>query len=88
MTSYLAIFFAGFLSVFALGFQSRNVNTGKRKAAMLTSMLIALSQGTLIVQLAQASDWTSRFIYAVSGACGIWCAMEAHDRLYPERKST
>lgn len=76
---YLTIFVAGFLRVFFAGVQSRNVNTGRRRAAMLTSMAIALSEGTIIAQLAIAPDWGSRFAYGLSGAVGIWCAMVAHD---------
>ncbi len=79
MIHYLTIFVAGFLRVFFAGVQSRNVNTGRRRAAMATSMAIALSEGTIIAQLAIAPDWGSRIAYGLSGAAGIWCAMVAHD---------
>lgn len=82
MLDYLFIFVAGFIAVFALGFQSRNVNSGKVKSAAVTSFLIALSQGTIIVQLAHMADWPSKIVYGLSGSCGIVCAMLTHDRLY------
>ena len=82
MLDYLFIFVAGFIAVFALGFQSRNVNSGKVKSAAVTSFLIALSQGTIIVQLAHMADWPSKIVYGLSGSCGIVCAMLSHDRIY------
>ena len=80
--------FAGFVSVFSLGFQSRNVATGKLKSAMVTSFIIALSQGSVISLLVMANDWTSRILYGISGSLGIAAAMKSHDwihRVYDAR---
>lgn len=82
MLSHILILVAGFVRVFAAGFQSRNVNTGRRKAAMLTSFLIAVSEGTVIYQLALAPTWVSLLEYGCIGAFAIWCAMEAHERMF------
>jgi len=78
MTGLLFIFLAGFVSVFTLGFQSRNVNTGKIKSAAGTSFLIAVSQGIVFVQIVEMNDWPSKITYGLAGALGIVAAMKSH----------
>lgn len=87
MLSYVAIFVAGFISIFALGFQSRNVNTGRIKSAMATSFVIALSQGTIYKLIPATSDWSSLLVYGLSGSIGVAAAMKAHAWLHerPDR---
>ena len=82
MIDYIAIFVAGFVAVFAMGFQSRNVNTGKIKSAAVTSFMIAISQGTVFLQLARADNLASLLVYGLSGSCAIVCAMLCHDRVF------
>lgn len=87
MIGYIAIFLAGFVRVFAAGFQSRNVNTGKVKSAAATSFVIAISEGAIIVLLANCAQegWASSVVYGLSGACAIVLAMKLHDRLHGPR---
>lgn len=74
----IVIFLAGFASVFAMGFQSRNVNTGKFKSAAMTSFLIAVSQVIVFVQVIERDDIVSKLVYGLSGSVGIVCAMKFH----------
>lgn len=87
MTGLLTIFVAGFIRVFAAGFQSRNVNTGRIRSAAVTSFIIALSEGAVIVQIAIAPSWASRVVYGFAGALGIVAAMLVHDRVFDRRKA-
>jgi hypothetical protein len=50
----LLIFFSTFILVFALGFQSLNVNNGHYKAAFFTSFAIAVSNLVLFKTVPQA----------------------------------
>lgn len=74
----IMIFFAGFCSVFLLGFQSRNVNHGNYAWAALTSFLIAQMQTTLWGALFSNLTWTSSFVYGLSGCLGITSSMYIH----------
>lgn len=80
--AYLQIFVAGFVRVFAAGFQSRNVNTGKIKSAAATSFLIAVSEGAIIVRIALDHSIASMLVYGVAGSCAIVCAMVLHSRIH------
>jgi hypothetical protein len=81
VTELLAIFATGFVSVFALGFQSRNVNNGNYGWAAGTSFFVGLSQASLWTHITSPSasklDW---FVYALSGACAITLSMYVHER--------
>lgn len=82
MTEYLAIFAAGFASVFLLGFQSRNVNHGNYGWAAATSFLIAVAQASIWSRItAPGADAASVAVYGFSGSCGITAAMYVHNRL-------
>ena len=78
---YISIFFTGFISVFALGFQSRNVNHGNYGWAAGTSFFVGLSQAALWTHITKpdvgALGWG---IYALSGALAITSAMFIHER--------
>jgi len=75
-----AILFAStFVSVFALGFQSLNVNGGHYRAAFLTSLLIGSSTLWLYRLLPEAS-LTEVIAYLLGGPFGIVASMWAHRR--------
>lgn len=75
----LVLFGSTFLSVFALGFQSLNVNGGHYRAAFLTSLLISASTLWLYRLLPQA-DVTEIAAYMLGGPFGIVASMWAHRR--------
>lgn len=78
----LIIFVAGYFSVAALGFQSRNVNHGNFKMAAFMSFLIAQMQTTLWGQLFSNLTWEASVAYGLSGAAGITSSMWLHQRFF------
>lgn len=78
--NHLLIFFAGYVSVFLLGFQSRNVNSGNYGYAAGTSFLIAMLQTTLWGALFKDLSWESSIVYGLSGCLGITSSMYVHRR--------
>ncbi len=81
----LAIFTSTFLSVFALGFQSQNVNQGHYTAAALTSLVIGGSTLWLYKLLPEA-DLTQCAAYLLGGVLGILASMWAHRRIFKEHR--
>ena len=82
----LAIFLAGYASVFLLGFQSRNVNHGNYGWAAATSFCIALAQASIWTRITSPdAGWTEAVIYGLSGMCGITSSMWAHQRFIAKR---
>jgi len=77
---HLLIFVVGFLSVFAAGFQSRNVNHGNYGWAAITSFFIAIGNVTLWQQLAIAADWSEVLTYGLAGSLAITSSMYVHER--------
>lgn len=77
----LAIFTSTFLSVFALGFQSQNVNQGHYLAAALTSLVIGGSTLWLYKLLPEA-DITQCAAYLLGGVLGILASMRVHRWLF------
>ena len=75
----LIIFISTFVLVFALGFQSLNVNGKHYKAAFFTSFGIALSNLILFKTVPQA-DWVEIAAYLLAGPFAIVCSMYAHDK--------
>lgn len=73
----LLIFVSTFILVFALGFQSLNVNNGHYKAAFFTSFAIALSNLVLLKTVPQA-NWLEIAAYLTSGPFAIVSSMWAH----------
>lgn len=71
------IFVSTFVLVFALGFQSLNVNRGHYLAAFLTSFAISGSNLVLFKTVPQA-DWLQIFAYLTGGPFGIIASMWAH----------
>lgn len=76
MTAIL-IFFSTFVLVFALGFQSLNVNNGHYKAAFLTSFAIASSNLILFKTVPQAGALEIG-AYLTAGPVAIVASMFAH----------
>jgi hypothetical protein len=81
-TNLATVFVAGFVRVFAAGFQSRNVNTGRIKSAAATSFLIAVSEGSIIIKIAVDHSIPALMTYGLAGSCAIIAAMKLHDHLH------
>lgn len=77
MITAAIIFASTFILVFALGFQSLNVNNGHYKAAFLTSFAIAVSNLVLFKTVPQA-DWLQIAAYLLAGPFAIVASMWAH----------
>jgi len=76
----LLIFTSTFVLVFALGFQSLNVNNGHYKAAFFTSFAIGLANLVLFKTVPQA-DTLDICAYLLAGPFGITASMLAHERV-------
>jgi len=74
MTVFL-LFCSTFVSVFALGFQSLNVNNGHYRAAFLTSFIIGLSNLALF-KLAPNASGVEIAAFLTGGPFAIVCAMK------------
>jgi len=79
----LLIFSSTFALVFALGFQSQNVNNGHYKAAFFTSFAIALSNLILFKTVPQAG-FLEIGAYLAAGPLAIVASMWAHERWMPK----
>ncbi len=78
----LAIFVAGFSSVFLLGFQSRNVNSGNYGWAAATSFCIAIAQASIWSKITDpGTGFLEVAVYGLSGSTGITAAMLTHSRM-------
>lgn len=73
----LFLFISTFLSVFALGFQSLNVNNGHYVAAFFTSFLIG-GANLMLFKLAPNATGAEIAAYLSGGPIGIICAMRFH----------
>lgn len=75
----LALFASCFVSVFALGFQSQNVNHGHYLAAFVTSFVIG--GGHLVLYRLMPEANTGEIIsYLMGGPLGITASMIVHRR--------
>lgn len=75
-----------FVQVFALGFQSRNVNHGNYGWAAGTSFFIGLSQAAVWRRIAGPSAGNlEALVYALSGSIAIVSAMFVHQRFVRQR---
>lgn len=77
--SALLIFCSTFVLVFALGFQSQNVNKGHYTAAFYTSFAISASNLVLFKTVPQA-DWLDIAAYLTAGPLAIVASMYAHEK--------
>jgi general stress protein CsbA len=75
----LALFVSTFMLVFALGFQSLNVNNGHYVAAFVTSFLIGASNLVLFKYVPDA-NLIEVAAYMMGGPFGIISSMYAHRR--------
>ncbi len=72
---------ASYVQVFALGFQSRNVNHGNYAWAAGTSFFIGLSQITVWRKvMADDAGTAAALVYSAAGALGIVSSMWVHSR--------
>lgn len=89
MLSHLTVFVTGFISVFALGFQSRNVNHGNYGWAAGTSVFVGLSQAALWSHITgPEAGMTEALVYALSGAIAIVSSMYVHERFIKHEGKT
>lgn len=74
----LLILISTFTLVFALGFQSLNVNNGHYKAAFFTSFGIGVANIVLFKTVPNA-NWLEVCAYLFAGPFAIIASMRAHD---------
>lgn len=79
MMEAITVFFATYVTVFALGFQSRNVNTHQYIPAALTSIVIGATHLVLYKMLPDAGIETA-VAFLIAGSMGITSSMYVHDR--------
>lgn len=84
MTDAIMVFVSTYIAVFALGFQSLNVNRGHYLAAFLTSFLIGGSHIVLYRELPEG-DPASTLAYLLAGPIAITSSMWVHRRLMRRR---
>ena len=77
MMQALAVFSATFITVFALGFQSRNVNTHQYLAAALTSLVIG-STHLVLYRILPTADMPTILAFLVAGPLAITASMWTH----------
>lgn len=75
----LVIFGSTFVLVFALGFQSLNVNKGHYVAAFFTSFMIGASNLVILKTVPQGDTWLI-VAYLLGGPFGIIASMWIHKR--------
>lgn len=81
MHDLIIIFLAGFVSVFCLGFQSRNVNHGNYLWAAGTSCFVGISSAALWSKIAASSmGLLGGLSYGIAGALAITSSMYVHER--------
>lgn len=80
----LALFASTFVTVFALGFQSLNVNQTRYAWAFFTSFVIGGASLTLYRYLPQPT-WTEVLAYLLGGATGIVSSMYVHRRWFSRK---
>lgn len=80
----LLIFISTFITVFALGFQSLNVNGGHYRAAFLNSFLIGAGN-LAILKIVPDANAIQMLAYLAGGPLGIIASMWAHKRTIGKR---
>lgn len=86
--NYFILAIVSFIQVFALGFQSRNVNHGNYGWAAGTSFFIGVSQAAVWrrVTAEGAGAWEA-VVYGLSGSVAIVCSMYIHQRFIAKKVS-
>ncbi|MFA5941389.1 MAG: hypothetical protein WC809_18710 [Sinimarinibacterium sp.] len=83
---YAILFISTFVTVFALGLQSLNVNGGHQRAAFFTSFLIGA--GNLVVlKYVPGGDIGEAIAYLAGGPVGIVASMHFHRRTIGRRRA-
>lgn len=82
----LLIFLSTFVAVFALGFQSLNVNGGHYRAAFLNSFLIGTGNLMILKMVPEASS-VQMVAYLLGGPFGIVASMWLHGRTIGRKRS-
>lgn len=83
----LILFISTFVAVFALGFQSLNVNQGHYRAAALTSFAIG-GGNLLILKMVPNGDFYAMAAYLVAGPLAIMASMWVHRRTLGRKRNT
>ena len=83
--SALLAFGSTFIAVFALGFQSQNVNQGHYFAAALTSFAIGITS-LYLYKAMPGADGVEMAAYLLGGASGITASMWVHRRTLGRRR--
>ena len=79
--SLLGLFVIGFISVFSLAFQSRNINHGNYGWAAGGSFVIGFSQAAIWTQItAPTAGFIEAAVYSFSGTCAVVSSMWVHER--------
>ncbi|SOD41346.1 hypothetical protein [Nitrosovibrio sp. Nv4] len=76
----LLLFIATFVAVFALGFQSLNVNKGHPKAAFFTSFLIGTGNLAILKLVPGTEAHLEIAAYLLGGPFGIVASMWVHNK--------
>jgi hypothetical protein len=83
----LELFVVSYFSVFVLGFQSRNINSGQFALAAMCSIGIGLSNAYVWRHITMANaSWAEWITYSVAGGVGITSAMWFHRRFITKDK--
>ena len=86
MWTEIILFLSAFGTVFALGFQSLNVNQGHYKSAFMTSYLIGISH-LAIYQVMPDPSLSEVVAYLNGGPLGIVASMYVHKRTLGRKRS-
>jgi uncharacterized membrane protein YuzA (DUF378 family) len=86
MWHLLVIFFVGYSSIFAMGFQSRAVNHGNYYLAAANSFIIAVMQSNVWGLIVHDQSWVATIVYGCSGMCAITSSMWVHHRFFMKKK--
>lgn len=81
----MILFVSTFIVVFALGFQSLNVNQGHYKAAALTSFAIG-GGNLMILKMVPNGDIAAMAAYLIAGPLAIMASMWVHKRTLGKKK--
>ena len=86
MTALLWLSLVSLIQVFAMAFQSRNINGGHFVYAAIGSIFIGLSQAYVWKAVsASSAGLTETMVYAISGGAGCIAAMWTHRTLIKEK---
>lgn len=87
MMEILVLALGSFASVFALGFQSRNINNGDYLWAAGTSFFIGFSQVAVWTRITKPdAGFLETLIFSVSGMCGVLTSMYVHKRFIKRKE--